>query len=106
VYPSPFTLVVEIGSCKPRRERDHDSWVKCASSAECSKLVHQSCSQLRAALGSSLIRVTLDTFIMMVNGDDYNFGFWYFVLEGVLLGNNLGLLLKLGFSTSNKYLIY
>jgi hypothetical protein len=25
-------------------------------------------------------------------------------LEGVLLGNNLGLLLKLGFSTSNKYL--
>jgi hypothetical protein len=28
---------------------------------------------------------------------------WYFLLR-VLLGNNLGLLLKLGFSTSNKYL--
>jgi hypothetical protein len=35
--------------------------------------------------------------MMMVNGDDYNYGFWYFLLEGVLFGNNLGLLLKLGF---------
>jgi hypothetical protein len=42
--------------------------------------------------------------MMMVTSDDYNYGFWYFFLEGVLLGNNLGLLLKLGFSTSNKYL--
>jgi hypothetical protein len=25
--------------------------------------------------------------MMMVNGDDYNYGFWYFLLEGVLLGN-------------------
>jgi hypothetical protein len=24
-------------------------------------------------------------------------GFWYFLLEGVLLGNNLGLLVKLSF---------
>jgi hypothetical protein len=29
--------------------------------------------------------------MMMVNGDDDNYGFWYFLLEGVLLGNNLGL---------------
>jgi hypothetical protein len=29
--------------------------------------------------------------MMMINGDDYNSGFWYFLLEGVLLGNNLGL---------------
>jgi hypothetical protein len=71
--------------------RDNDSWVKCATSAECLKS-----SRLRAALGSSLIRVTLDTFMMMVNGDDYNCGFRYFLLEGVLLANNLGLLLKLG----------
>jgi hypothetical protein len=42
--------------------------------------------------------------MMMVNGDDYNYGLWYFLLEVVLLGNNLGLLLKLGLSTSNKYL--
>jgi hypothetical protein len=42
--------------------------------------------------------------MMMVNGDGYNYGFWYFLLEGVLLGNNLSLLLKFGFSTSNKYL--
>jgi hypothetical protein len=35
-------------------------------------------------------------FMMMVNADDYNYGFWYFLLQGVLLGNNLGLLLKLG----------
>jgi hypothetical protein len=34
VYPSSFTSVVKIGSCKPRLERDHGSWVKCATSAE------------------------------------------------------------------------
>jgi hypothetical protein len=34
--------------------------------------------------------------MMMVNGDDYTYGFWYLLLEGVLLGNNLGLLLKFG----------
>jgi hypothetical protein len=25
---------------------------------------------------------------MMVNNDGYNFDLWYFLLEGVLLGNN------------------
>jgi hypothetical protein len=42
--------------------------------------------------------------MMMVTDDKYNCGFGYFLLEGVLLGNNLGLLLKLGFYASNKYL--
>jgi hypothetical protein len=42
--------------------------------------------------------------MMMNNGDDYNYGFWYLLLKGVLLGNNLCLLLKLGIYTSNKYL--
>jgi hypothetical protein len=46
------------------------------------------CSRLRAALGSSLIRRTLVTFMMMVSNDGYNFDLWYFLLEGVLLGNN------------------
>jgi hypothetical protein len=27
--------------------------------------------------------------MMMINIDGYNFGLWYFPLEGVLLGNNL-----------------
>jgi hypothetical protein len=35
-----------------------------------------------------LIRRTLDTFMMMINVDGYNFGLWYFLLEGVILGNN------------------
>jgi hypothetical protein len=26
--------------------------------------------------------------MMMVNDDEYNTNFWYFLLEGVLLGNN------------------
>jgi hypothetical protein len=43
---------------------------------------------LRAALGSSLIRRTLVTFMMMVNNDGYNFDLWYFILEEVHLGNN------------------
>jgi hypothetical protein len=42
--------------------------------------------------------------MIMINGNDYNYGLWYFLLEGVLLGNNLGLILKLDFSTNNKYL--
>jgi hypothetical protein len=52
---------------------NHDSWVKCATYAECYKLVYQSSSRLRAALGSSLIRRTLDTFMMMGNNDGYNY---------------------------------
>jgi hypothetical protein len=35
VYLWPFTLVVKIGSVQLRLERDHDSWVKCMTSAEC-----------------------------------------------------------------------
>jgi hypothetical protein len=35
VYPWPFTSVVKIGSIEPRLGRDHDSWVKCATSVEC-----------------------------------------------------------------------
>jgi hypothetical protein len=44
VYPWSFTSVVKIGSVQPKLERDHDSWVKCATSAECYKLVYQPCS--------------------------------------------------------------
>jgi hypothetical protein len=33
-----------------------------------------------------LIRVTLDTFMMKLNDDDYIYGTWYFLLEGVLFG--------------------
>jgi hypothetical protein len=39
-------------------------------------------------LGSSLIRRTLVTFMMMISNDDYNSDLWYFLLEGVPLGNN------------------
>ena len=39
-------------------------------------------------MGSSLIRRTLVTFMMMISHDGYNFDLWYFLLEGVLLGNN------------------
>jgi hypothetical protein len=44
---------------------------------------------VKSSLGSSLIRRTLDTFMMMFNDDDgYNYDLWYFLLEGVHLGNN------------------
>jgi hypothetical protein len=39
-------------------------------------------------MGSSLIRRTLDTFTIMVNDVGYNYDLWYFLLEGVLLGND------------------
>jgi hypothetical protein len=35
VYPWIFTSVVETGFVQARLERDHDSWVKCATSAQC-----------------------------------------------------------------------
>jgi hypothetical protein len=44
---------------------------------------------VNSGLGSSLIKRTLVTFIMMVNNDGYNFDHWYFLLEEVHLGNNL-----------------
>jgi hypothetical protein len=50
-----------------RHNGNHSLWVKCVTSAECYKLIYQSCSRLRAALGSSLIRRTLVTFTMMIN---------------------------------------
>jgi hypothetical protein len=45
-------------------------------------------SWLRAALGSSLITRTLDTFMMMVNNDDINLISGISSFGGVLLGNN------------------
>jgi hypothetical protein len=42
---------------------------------------------VKSTLGSSLIRRTLDTFMMMFSNDGYNYDLWY-LLEGVHLGNN------------------
>jgi hypothetical protein len=41
-----------------------------------------------STLGSSSIRRTMVTFMMMINNGDYNPDLWYFLLEGVPLGNN------------------
>jgi hypothetical protein len=40
--------------------------------------------------------------MMMISKDGYNFDLWYFLLEGVPLGNNWVLLLKVGSIYSNK----
>jgi hypothetical protein len=67
------------------------------------KLIYESCSLLRAALGSSLIRRTLVTFMMIINDDGINMississwreCFWVII----------GFILKLGSNYSNKYL--
>jgi hypothetical protein len=54
----------------PEQNGNHDSWVKCATSAEGNETDI-------SALGSSLIRDTLDTpqmmtLMMMVNDGDFN----------------------------------
>jgi hypothetical protein len=59
---------------------------------------------LRAALGSSLIRRTLVTFMMMVNND-----FYIILISGIFSWKEYiwvitGLLLKLDSTNSNKYL--
>jgi hypothetical protein len=41
-----------------------------------------------STLGSSSIRRILVTFMMMIINDDYSSDLWYFLLEGVPLGNN------------------
>jgi hypothetical protein len=41
-----------------------------------------------SSLGSSSIRRTLVTFMMIISHDYYNSDLWYFLLEGVPLGNN------------------
>jgi hypothetical protein len=41
-----------------------------------------------STLGSSSIRRFLVTFMMMISNDDYSSDLWYFLLEGVPLGNN------------------
>ena len=51
VKPCRLTLVVEIGSCKPRQERDHDSWVKCATSAEGSETGISAVLTVKSSLG-------------------------------------------------------
>jgi hypothetical protein len=56
-------------------------------------------------LGSSLIRRTLVTFMMMFNNDSYNFDLWYFLSKEVHLGNNWGITKKLGSTNSNKYIV-
>jgi hypothetical protein len=62
------------------------------------KLIYQSCSQLRAALGSSLIRDTLDIVIAMmvllikILTVDYSIS----SRRRTLWDNNLGLMIKLG----------
>jgi hypothetical protein len=43
------------------------------------KLVYQPSSWLRAALGSSLIRRTLDTFMLVINNDVIKSDLWYFL---------------------------
>jgi hypothetical protein len=45
-------------------------------------------SAMLTVLGSFLIRRTLDNFMMMFNDVGYNYDLWYFLLEGVHLGNN------------------
>jgi hypothetical protein len=43
---------------------------------------------VKSSLGILFDYSNFGYFMMMINDDDYNYGFWYFLLEGVLLGNN------------------
>jgi hypothetical protein len=43
---------------------------------------------IKSSLGILFEYSNFGYFMMMVTDDEYNCGFWYFLLEGVLLGNN------------------
>jgi hypothetical protein len=76
-----------MGRLEPRAECE--SWLvgKVWNLCRVLETIYQPCSRLRVALGSSSIRRTLVTFMMMVNNVVYNSDLWYFLSEGVLLGN-------------------
>jgi hypothetical protein len=68
VKPYRLTLVVFEGFIDPR----HEGITTCGivyNLCRVLKLVYQLSSRLRAALGSSLIRRPLDTYMMIVNND-------------------------------------
>jgi hypothetical protein len=56
VYPWPFTLVVKIGSYNTQAGNGSLLMGKVCGLCRGMKLIYQSCSRLRATLGSSLIR--------------------------------------------------
>jgi hypothetical protein len=84
VKPYRLTLVVFEGLIDPRQKGITTRGESVQPLQRVRKLVYQSCSWLWAALGAPLIWVTLDTILMMLNDDDYIYGIWYFLLEGVL----------------------
>jgi hypothetical protein len=43
---------------------------------------------VKSSLGILFDQNNFGYFMMMINGDDYNYGLLYFLLEGVPLGNN------------------
>jgi hypothetical protein len=77
-----------MGRLEPRADWESQLVGKLCNLCRVLEMVYQACSQLRAALGSSSIRRTLVTFMMMISNAGYNFDLWYFLLEGVLVGNN------------------
>jgi hypothetical protein len=84
----PFTSVVKIGSGQPRLERESRLVGKVCNLCRVLETGISHVLTVKSSLGSSLIRRTLDTLMMMVTNDNYNSGLWYFLLERVLLGNN------------------
>ena len=69
-------------SSAPRTERESQLVSKVCNLCKVSRTGILGVLTIRAALGSSLIRIILDTFMMMVNGDDYLYGILVFPLGG------------------------
>jgi hypothetical protein len=78
-----------MGRLEPRAERESQLVGKVCDLCRVLETGISIVLTVKSGLGSSLIRRTLVTFMMMVvSNDGYNFDLWYFLLEGVLLGNN------------------
>ena len=69
-----------MGISSPRAERDHGSWVKCATSAEGSETDISAVLTVKSSLGilfDWILRNTpqMMTLMMMVNDGDFNYVF-------------------------------
>jgi hypothetical protein len=78
VYPWPFTLVVKR-VCTTQAGKGSRLVGKVYNLCRVLKTGISASSRLRAALGSSLIRRTLDTIMLMINNDVIKSYLWYFL---------------------------
>jgi hypothetical protein len=77
-----------MGSLDPRAERESRLVGKVCNLYRVLETSISTVLTVKSSLGILFDYNNSGYFMMMVTDNEYNRGFWYFLLEGVLLGNN------------------